>query len=84
VEPILRLLTADDTSDAMALKEAAGWNQLEGTVAHSVFLGELTEIALTLADGTRLLARGSDLPKVPPGETLTLSWPVEATALLDP
>ena len=60
-----------------------GWNQLEGTVAHRVFLGELTEIALTLADGTLFLARGSDLPMVAPGETLTLSWPVEATALLD-
>ena len=61
-----------------------GWNQLEGTVAHRVFLGELTEIAITLADGTLFLARGSDLPTIAPGGRLTLSWPVEATALLDP
>ena len=60
-----------------------GWNRLEGTVAHRVFLGEITEIAVTLADGTLFLARGGDLPTVAPGETLTLSWPVEATALLD-
>ena len=40
-----------------------GWNQLEGTVAHRVFLGELTEIAVTLADGTLFLARKAICPR---------------------
>ena len=50
--------------------------------ASRVFLGELTELRLTLADGTTMLARGSDLPPSVSGERVTVTWPVAATKLL--
>ena len=58
-------------------------NELTATIASRVFLGELTELRLTLADGTTFLARGSDLPTSASGERVTVTWPVAATKLLE-
>ena len=57
-------------------------NELTATIASRVFLGEITELRLTLADGTTFLARGSDLPPSASGERVTVTWPVAATKLL--
>lgn len=59
-------------------------NELNATIASRVFLGELTELRLTLSDGTTMLARGSDLPTSAIGERVTVTWPVAATKLLEP
>ena len=58
-------------------------NQLQATIATRVFLGELTELRATLEDGTSMLARGSELAATTAGERVTLTWPVEATKLLE-
>lgn len=63
--------------------ESSG-NQLRATIANRVFLGELTEIRVSLDDGTSMLARGSGLAETTPGQRVTLTWPVEATKLLQP
>jgi len=60
-----------------------GENRITGTVTHRVFLGELNELAVCLSSGESLLARGAEIPELPVGETVTLSWPIEATELLD-
>lgn len=59
-----------------------GGNRVKGTIQSRVFLGEITELRLALADGTMFLARGSGLPPAEPGDTVTASWPIEATKLL--
>ncbi len=58
-------------------------NLVRATIASRVFLGELTEIRLTLEDGTSMLARGSDLAPGTGGEPVTLTWPIDATQLLE-
>ncbi len=57
-------------------------NELTATIASRVFLGELTELRLNLADGTTFLARGSELPTSASGERVRVTWPVSATKLL--
>ena len=57
-------------------------NELNATIASRVFLGELTELRLTLSDGTTMLARGGDLPTSASGEKVTVTWPVAATKLI--
>ena len=59
-----------------------GGNRVTGVISNHVFLGELTELWVTLQDGTRLIARGHDLPAATSGEQVTVSWPVEASRLL--
>ena len=57
-------------------------NELTATIASRVFLGELTELRLNLADGTTFLVRGSELPTSASGERVRVTWPVSATKLL--
>jgi putative spermidine/putrescine transport system ATP-binding protein len=58
-------------------------NALGATVVGRVFLGELTELRLALDNGAPLLARGSDLPPTKAGERVNVTWPVDATKLLE-
>lgn len=60
-------------------------NRLKGVVGHRIFLGEIVEVTMVLADGTQLVARGSEsaLPPIESGAEIELSWPVEATRIVD-
>jgi len=58
-----------------------GWNRLAGRVSRRIFLGELTEIGVTLDDGSEIMLRGTSLAATL-GEDVDVSWPVEATQLL--
>ena len=62
--------------------KAGADNELTATITSRVFLGELTELRLSLADGTTLLARGIKLPTSASGERVKVTWPVSATKLL--
>ncbi len=60
MEPILRLLTPDDTRDAMALKEAAGWNQLEED--WRAFLRIMPRGCFALEKNGRVIATSTAIP----------------------
>jgi len=62
----------------------AGENILTGALDYRVFLGELTELGVRLADGSRVVARASELDHGLPGasDAVTLWWPVDRTTVL--
>ena len=68
--------------EAVRVSTKNAGNELNATIASRVFLGELTELRLTLSDGTTMLARGGDLPTSASGEQVTVTWPVAATKLV--
>ena len=70
--------------EAVRITAGGDGNELKANVVSRVFLGELTELRLALSDKTTILARGSDLPATKTGEEVTVSWPIEATKLLEP
>jgi hypothetical protein len=58
---------------------------LKGVLAQRIFLGEIVEVTLLLPDGCQIVARGSEsaLPPMESGTEIELSWPVEATRMIE-
>jgi spermidine/putrescine ABC transporter ATP-binding subunit len=60
-------------------------NRLKGVVAQRIFLGEIVEVTFVLPDGSAIMARGSEsaLPPIDAGTEVEVSWPIEATRIID-
>jgi ABC-type Fe3+/spermidine/putrescine transport system ATPase subunit len=61
---------------------ASGYNRLDGTLEHAIFLGPRIEARIRVGDLVVQIAAESDAVDATPGQPVTLTWPVEATVLI--
>jgi ABC-type Fe3+/spermidine/putrescine transport system ATPase subunit len=62
--------------------EAGGFNRLDGTLEHAIFLGPRIEARIRVGDMLVQIAAETDAVDPVPGQPVTLAWPVDATVLI--